>query len=163
MNPDETKELYLAAAAATGTSPSQAQLDTWIWLMVDLDPAAARYVLAQHLRTSAFMPKPAEIIQPALKLAEPEGPPSLEAATGYYMAGRWGEHPLVLKAAKSVYWDRHEMPEKARWEFRDHYQAALHGDERSKRDAKRQELYGNFFESLDDGDTPPELEAGDDE
>lgn len=72
-------------------------------------------------RPGQFPPTPGDIVAEA----RGGGAPDLDAAIGYYLAGAWDVHPAVAVAARQVYWDRVNAPDKALHQFRQFYAAAV--------------------------------------
>lgn len=134
MNPRQTAECYALVASAYGLEASTHQIEAWQLLLGDLDgPAALEATKRLCLRDTPFPPRPGEIKAEVERMTNTAAP-DLEAATGYYLAGNWDVHPAVNAAAQRVYWDRINAPDKARFQFRDLYNAELDHAETGRND-----------------------------
>lgn len=140
MNRSDTAKVYALVCGAYDVAMSEIGITSWHALLADLDAdltmEAARRLC---LRDSSFPPRPGEIVAEMQRLTG-DTPPPLEAAIGYYLAGRWDAHPLVAHVAKGCQWDPVYAPEEAKWDFRARYQAALHDHDDGTRRPVREAL-----------------------
>lgn len=130
MNRAEVAECFALVVACYDLDPAPATIEAWHVMLRDLDAdeafAATKALCA---RDTAFAPRPGEIIA-QVRRARGDEPPTLEAATGYFLAGEHTAHPLVEQATSAVTWDRRLAPDQARFQFRAAYLAALDAAER---------------------------------
>jgi hypothetical protein len=126
MTDAEIRQLYLLAAGAARHAPSEIEAASWVWLLDDIDAAQATAMVRDYCRRHKWMPQPAEIIE-AVRRLNGDIPPTVDEATGYYLADEWDRHPLVRRAADAVDWDHHhpDVADRARFSFRNAYAALL--------------------------------------
>jgi len=139
----DTAKCYMLVCAAFNMEPRDEAIEAWHLLLGDLpgvETLEATRLLC--LTDRDYPPRPGQIRAETNRLTGNDEPPSVGAATGLYMAGRWDAHPLVEKAARKVQWDRLNAPEEAKWEFRSLYEAALWDDDQGVRREQRAEIAG---------------------
>ncbi len=141
MNRTDTAQCYALVCAAYETEPNELNIEAWHLLMRDLDgPLAIEATRRLCRRDSPFPPRPGEILAEAKRIRGEE-PPGVDAAVGLYFADREDMHPLVQRAAGKCFFDRHKTDyERARWEFRNAYEAILYEAEDEARQPSRQAL-----------------------
>lgn len=140
MNRSDTARVYALVCGAYDVAMSEIGITAWHALLEDLDFELAMEATRRLCRRdSSFAPKPGEIVAEVQRLTG-DTPPPLESAVGYFLAGQDDVHPLVAEVAKGCYWDRHNAPEEAKWEFRSRYQAALHDRDEGTRRPVREAL-----------------------
>lgn len=125
-------DCYTLAMTAFRQPVRAEEIRAWYALLgpLEVDPAdlleATRRLC---LRDTPFPPTAGEVYAETRRL-DGSSPPGVEAAVGFYLAGRWTEHPAVMRAATRVYWDRHYAPDAAAREFRRLYEAELYDETR---------------------------------
>lgn len=131
MNREDTaKVVYLIANAFGGTTVNKPILEAWHLVLGDADGEQALEATLRLCRQDRqHAPRPGEVLAEIARMTDTTAP-TVDAAVGFYIAGQWDRHPLVKRAAEAVYWDRREMPDKAKWDFRNLYESMLH-DERT--------------------------------
>jgi hypothetical protein len=142
MNREDTARCYaLVCGAYEATAPNETTLAAWHMLIQDLDAKVALEATRRLcLRDSPFPPRPGEILAEVRRIRGEE-PPSVAAAVGLYFADREDMHPLVQRAAAKCCFDRHRTDyDRARWEFRNSYEALLYEAEDEARQPSRQAL-----------------------
>lgn len=127
MTRDEVAACYTLAMTNSRQAIRREELEAWYTVLgpTTIDGAVALEATRRLcLRDSAFPPSSGEVYAETQRL-DGSSPPSVEAATGHYLAGRWTAHPAVKRAASKVYWDRSYAPDAATREFRRLYAAEL--------------------------------------
>lgn len=156
MDADEIKTVYGIMCATWRHEPLEAELMAWALAFEDAEAETVMLAVKQVIREDRpFMPRPGEVLAVARQHDETI-PPSVDEATGYYLAGDWSVHPLVEQAAKTVQWDRNhpEVATQAKFDFRQNYEAAVRDHEAGVRRAERQALHGSgeFIKGLEGPD-----------
>lgn len=141
MNRTDTAKCYALVCGAYCVEPNEVNIESWLMLLRDLDGALALEATRRLcLRDSPFPPRPGEIMAEARRIRGNE-PPNVDAAVGLYFADRDELHPLVQLAAAKCFFDRHKTDyDRARWEFRNAYEAVLYEAEDELRESSRQIL-----------------------
>lgn len=144
MDADQTEALYALMCATWRNQPNKPELTAWQLAFADSDAELAMVAATTIIREDRpFMPRPGGIIA-VMRSHDESIPPTLEQATGYYLAGDWDAHPLVNKAARAVEWDHThpEVADRARFQFRDLYESELKTAEVEQRRVEREALHG---------------------
>lgn len=134
MTKDEVAACYTLAMTNFRQKIRREELEAWYAVLgpTGIDGSVALEATRRLcLRDSPFPPTSGEVYAETRRL-DGSAPPSVEAAIGHYLAGRWNAHPAVKRAAAAVYWDRAYSPDAAAREFRRLYEAELDNEQSSR-------------------------------
>lgn len=134
MEADDIVEVYAVVCATYEREFSALAVKGWQLALAPFESTIVEHAVAEILREKRpFPPKPGEIVDMIHRL-DGTIPPTLDAATGYYLAGQLDAHPLVREAAAAVPWDVNhpDVADRARFQFRNAYAALIdrHEDDR---------------------------------